>query len=249
MDSPRHDVILELLQAKKRLGVGELCAALYCSPSTLRRDLIHLEKMGLVRRTHGGVSLPPGNTEYSSDFRENEHIAQKEAICAIALDFLANGMTLFLDSSSTVLRICPYLERYRNITVVTNGIRTALQLNESSQVDAFITGGHLKNGSTSLLGEFAGGFVEGFRADLAIVSCRGLDEQGSYEADSSQAWIKQRMLRNAKSAILLCDSSKFGHSYFYKLAPFSQFSAVLTDALPTPAMQKAVFSAGCELLY
>lgn len=248
--SQRHETILNLLRAKKHLSVQDLSATLFCSPSTLRRDLIELEKMGLIHRQHGGASLALGaNIEYSSTFRETEHVAEKEYICSLTRDFLANGMAVFLDSSSTVLRMCPILEQYRNITVVTNGIRTALQLNESATIDAYITGGHLKKGSTSLVGELAGSFLDGFRADLAICSCRGIDTQGCYEADQDQASIKQHMMRNAKTALLLCDSSKFGHTFFYKMASFSQFDAVVSNEAPPGPLRRAITSTGCELLY
>ncbi|MDD4796548.1 MAG: DeoR/GlpR family DNA-binding transcription regulator, partial [Eubacteriales bacterium] len=248
--SQRHETILNLLRTKKHLSMQDLSATLFCSPSTLRRDLIELEKMGLIHRQHGGASLALGaNIEYSSAFRETEHVAAKEAICALTRDFLANGMAVFLDSSSTVLRMCPILEQYRNITVVTNGIRTALQLNESATVDAYITGGHLKKGSTSLVGQLSASFLDGFRADLAILSCRGIDTQGCYEADQDQASIKQHMMRNAKTTLLLCDSSKFERTFFYKLAAFSQFDAVISNDLPSPALGKAIVAAGCELLH
>lgn len=246
----RTERILELLRQHKTMSTQQLCEELYCSVSSLRRDLITLEKTGFVRRIRGGAALVLGaGVDYSSSFRENVNVREKEYISGIAKDFLANGMSLFLDSSSTVARICPVLEELRDITVVTNGIGTALLLNNSTRVDTFITGGHLRKGSSTLMGESAGEYLSHFKADLALISCRGIDEEGAYEADMGQALIKQHMMRNAHHTLLLADSSKFGSTYLHRMCGFSQLQAVITDRAPSEAIEQAVTETGCEILY
>ncbi|MEG0109759.1 MAG: DeoR/GlpR family DNA-binding transcription regulator [Oscillospiraceae bacterium] len=246
----RNDLILSLLASHKTMSIQQLCKELFCSPSSLRRDLIKLEKTGSVRRIRGGVTLVAGTGfDYSSNFRENVNVAEKTYICGIARDFLANGMSLFLDSSSTVVKICPVLDSLSNITVVTNGIGTALILNNCSNVETFITGGHLRHGNATLLGETAGDFTRNFKADLAIVSCRGIDRDGAFEADLEQARIKQHMMQNAKKTILLADSTKFGTHFFHRLCNFSDLQAVISDKAPTPEIELAIESQGCEMLY
>ncbi|MEG2653186.1 MAG: DeoR family transcriptional regulator, partial [Ruthenibacterium sp.] len=116
----RNESILDLLAMHRRMTTQQLCDALFCSPSSLRRDLIHLEKTGSVRRVRGGAIFVAGSGfDYSSNFRESVNIAEKVCIAEIARDFLASGMSLFLDSSSTVAQICPILDHLRNVTVVT----------------------------------------------------------------------------------------------------------------------------------
>lgn len=246
----RTERILELLSQHKTMSTQQLCDELYCSVSSLRRDLIALEKTGFVRRIRGGAALVLGaSVDYSSSFRENVNIREKEYICGIAKDFLANGMSLFLDSSSTVARICPFLEELRDVTVVTNGIGTALLLNNSSRVDTFITGGHLRKGSSTLMGESAGVYLSHFKADLALISCRGVDAEGAYEADMGQALIKQHMIRNARNTLLLADGSKFESTYLHRMCDFSQLQAVISDRAPLPDIEQAITDSGCEILF
>ena len=46
----RQKDILRLLQERKSMTVKELCAVLYASPATVRRDLAALEQIGLLQR-------------------------------------------------------------------------------------------------------------------------------------------------------------------------------------------------------
>ena len=54
---PREDQILRELRRKGNLSLDELIADLGTSAASVRRDLAKLEARGLVRRTHGGVTL------------------------------------------------------------------------------------------------------------------------------------------------------------------------------------------------
>lgn len=246
----RIEEILKILRTKKKVSTKYLCEQLYCSISTLRRDLIELEKAGMIKRLHGGVSLiPEYNMEYPHIFREMENQKEKSYICSLALDFISNGYAIFLDSSSTVINICPMLNKYDNLTIITNGVKTALELAQLDSVNTFIAGGQLKTGSTSIIGELTGNFIDNFKADIAIISCRGINENGAYEANQMQALVKQHMIRNSKSTILLCDSSKFDNSHFYKLDSFANIEAVITDKAPSSKLLNSIVSAGCEAIY
>lgn len=246
----RSERILEILKSKKNVSMQYLCETLFCSVATIRRDLIELEKLGLVKRSRGGVSLVTGgNVEYAYSFREMENKELKTYIASLTEDFISNGQAIFLDSSSTALNICPLLSKYNNITVVTNGIATALSLNEMGSVDTYITGGHMFMDSNSAVGEWTGDFLDHFKADLAILSCSGLDAAGVYEATQEQARVKQHMIQNARSTILMCDSSKIGRSYFYRTDDFQKVDAIITDRKPENDLIEAINAHNCEILY
>lgn len=246
----RTEKILDLLSVHKTMSIHQLSEALFCSPSSLRRDLIQLENTGPIRRIRGGATLVSGtNFDYSASFRETINIAEKNYICNIAQDFLTNGMSIFLDSSSTVSRICPFLENLRNITVLTNGILTALLLNECRNVETFLTGGPLHPGSGSLIGETSATYFNSFQADIAFISCRGMDSDGIYEASSKQAFTKKHIMANAKKTILLIDHHKMNTQYFHRLGYFDTFDAIITDKEPPLDIKQAIEKHSCEILY
>ncbi|MDA3732514.1 DeoR/GlpR family DNA-binding transcription regulator [Niameybacter massiliensis] len=246
----RSEKILDLLAIHRTMSIHQLKEELFCSTSSLRRDLIDLEATGSIRRIRGGATLVSGtNFDYSSQFRNNLQVKEKEHISDIARDFVTNGMSLFLDSSSTVIKLCPYLDQLRNITVATNGLHTSLLLGNSTHINTFITGGQLLNRSATLLGEEATDWIAHMKADLAFISCRGVDADGIYDADIRQAKIKQAMLMNAKKTILLVDNTKIGTHFFHRICTFSQLHAIVTDQEPSETLKQAIENQGCLLLY
>ena len=246
----RYNLVIEVLNRKKSASIETLCKETFCSVATMRRDLIALEKSGLITRNRGGATIAVGaNAEYSYDFRDTKQQNEKAYIAKIAKDFIADGMSLFLDSSSTVFPICKVLEAHKNISVVTNGIVTGFSLAHNPALNAYISGGQIKSKSAAIVGAFSTDFIQNFKADLAIISCRGIDKDGVYEASEEQVLIKRQMMKHAKATILLCDNSKFGNTYFYKLCDFSELETVITDKSPPKIIEEAMLPFGCECLF
>ena len=246
----RTYAILEMLRAKKQISVKEICKSQYCSEATARRDCNKLENMHLAKRVRGGIVLVEGpSVDFSAVYRNVTNTDKKDYICSIAADFVGSGMSLFLDASSTSLRLCNYLGGYQNLTVATNGIDAALMLNDLMSVESFVPGGLMKKGTHTILGGSATGFIDGLTADIAFISCRGINRYGAYDADPLQKEIKAAMMRNAKKTLLLCDSSKFGQTFFHKLCEWNKIDAVITDTRPREDFIEAVTSEGCEVLY
>ncbi|WP_415336320.1 DeoR family transcriptional regulator, partial [Clostridium perfringens] len=75
--------ITNIIQSKKRIQVKDLAKATFSSISTIRRDIIFLEKQGLIKRLHGEIILNNFNTVEPSKFlRESENVIKKRAIAS-----------------------------------------------------------------------------------------------------------------------------------------------------------------------
>lgn len=248
--SIRQNTILDLLTKKKSLSNAELCEQLFCSLSTLRRELLDLETNGLIKRHHGGATIiSKSNTEFSHFYRETENNEAKAYIASLAVDFIGNGMSIFLDSSSTSFYICEHLRQFHNIIVVTNGLRNAISLSAMDNVKVYLPGGELKTNSTSIVGELTGNFIANFKADLCFLSCRGIDPEGTYEASLNQALFKQHLMANAKQSILLCDETKFDSPHFFNLSSYQQIDALITNTEPSIDYLESAHNLDFELLY
>ena len=57
----RFDLILDYLKMHKRATVADLSKLVYVSEATVRRDLNEMQRMGLLRRTHGGAMYADGS--------------------------------------------------------------------------------------------------------------------------------------------------------------------------------------------
>ncbi|MFK8242655.1 MULTISPECIES: DeoR/GlpR family DNA-binding transcription regulator [unclassified Facklamia] len=241
--------ILKILQAKKFTTTKYLEQQLFCSTSTLRRELIKLEKDGKIIRTHGEVQLASdSNIEFSYHTRKTEQSCSKEIISDIAATFLTNNLSIFLDSSTTAANLIPHLEKYTNLRIITNGLVSALTLCNMDNVSLYFAGGYINYNTQSSLGNFATTFLDNFHADLAIFSCRGLDRFGIYEANPEQALIKKKMIENSDTNILLADNTKFNTSHYFKLANYQHIDYIITNSVPSDSFLDSVGSQ-CEILW
>lgn len=227
----RQNKILEILAKREAATVDELCAILYSSGATIRRDLQILENNGLIRRTHGGaVHIDSSSSEFPMTLRENENLAAKEIVVGRAVKLIKDGQTLFMDSSSTVCLLARRLGGFQRLRVVTNGLKTANILAETDGIEVYGTGGRLRDNAMSFVGSAAQQFVQGFNADIAFISCRGVDpEVGITDSDENEAELKRLYIRNAKRVVLLCDSSKLGQRSFCKISPLDAVWKIITN--------------------
>src|ERR1700710_2300435 len=103
----RQQAIARLGKQRGRMSVNQLAREYDVTTETVRRDLSSLERIGLVRRVHGGV-VPPGSVSLiESGLRERDQVntETKERIARAALAQLPPaGGTVLLDAGSTTVR-------------------------------------------------------------------------------------------------------------------------------------------------
>jgi DeoR family fructose operon transcriptional repressor len=227
----RKELILNLMRGKNFVTVDELSASLYVSSATIRRDLKELEESRQIRRTRGGALLVEGiANEDPLAIRESRNEHQKHIIAAQAVKKIKDGMTLFLDSSSTVSVLAKNLEGISNLRVITNGLKTSLYLSDRNDMAIMCTGGTLRAGSKSLVGQSAVDYARRLNADAVFMSSRGFSlEAGATEASEEESFVKREFIRNSKERYLLCDSSKMGNDFLCRIAPITEFNEVFTE--------------------
>jgi DeoR/GlpR family transcriptional regulator of sugar metabolism len=246
----RFSRILDLLQKKKVMSTNELQEQLYVSNSTLRRDLIELEKMGKISRKFGHVELiRSDNIELSYLFRKQENGEAKKYIADIASMYLGDNQSVFIDSSSTTSFLAPYFEDLTNVVVITNGLRLAVELDEVPNVKTFIAGGRLRVGSGSILGDVSLDYFDNFRADLVFLSCSSINAYDIYMSSEEQSSIKRKMMMNADKTILLCDNSKFDVKGYYKLCDVQNVDVIILDRQPPEDILKIWQTMNIEILF
>ena len=126
--SDRQEHILTLLREERYLSVERLSALTYTSPSSIRRDLTHLQQLRLIRRTHGGASVL-NEVDQAAPLRNRmtKNVVGKRAIAKKAAALLRDGMTVMLDGSTTAGFLVPYIAKHKRITLFTNNMLTALE--------------------------------------------------------------------------------------------------------------------------
>ena len=124
--------------------VKELAEKLFISEPTVRRDIVSLQKKDLLICKRGLVTLKTNSPDRRIPLfiRNLEQNDEKKAIAIKAVSHIKDGFTIMLDASTTALHIIPYLTSFKNIIVITNGVKTALEA-ASMGIKTFSTGGEI----------------------------------------------------------------------------------------------------------
>ena len=235
--SERHEQIIAILRERNSVTVQYLAARLHVSLPTIRRDLVQLEQNNRIKRTFGGAVLSSMMTdEIPLNLRESEESEAKDLIARRATEFIRDGQVLFFDASSTLLHIVKYLDRFRDLTIITNSPKMSLMLAESG-IKSLCTGGELLEKSIAYVGRLAESFVEKFNADIFFFSCRGISEDGILSDSSiAETDIRKKMMEYSQKSIYLCTSSKIGKKYMYNFCSADDIDEIISDGTLPPAI-------------
>lgn len=226
----RHLTILNLLKEKEVVKIHELTESTGASESTIRRDLTDLEDAGLLRRVHGGAAkVSRKRTEPSMDEKTNRFSGEKSAAGRLAASLIEDNDCIFIDAGTTTLAIIPYIQA-KNIVAVTNGF-DHLRLLAERGIEAYGTGGRLKESTKALTGTGAVHSLQQYWFDKAFVGVNGIHLAAGYTTpDPEEAAVKKEALKRAQQPFVLTDASKFQESTFAHIAELNE-AVILTSKL------------------
>lgn len=227
MITDRQKEILAILYQKGRVSVAELSKTLYVTEMTVRRDLTEMEKGGFLRRYRGGAVLKINLGEMPITERLLLDKDEKEELAKKALPFLHDGMTVFLDSSSTCQYLLPHLAQRKNITVITNSVQALLTAGKL-HLPCLLVGGEYYEQDMCMVGSLAERYVRELNVDLAFFTTAAISEDGVIsDFDVRQTMIRKIVMQNAKQNIFLFEKEKRGKKLLYTLCRTEDVTAVL----------------------
>lgn len=225
--SSRSEEILQLVNGKGAVSVEELSKKTYASPSTIRRDLEKLEQQGLLRRHHGGaesvLSLRPPQI-----IRRQRNQSEKNAAASKAAALVEAGSTIFIDASTTVQYMIPYLAAVERLTVYTNGADTAMRLAEA-KIRAVCTGGELLTESMAYVGPVAENAVRKVYFDAMFFSSAGFDEGVVSDWSQGETELRRVVLEQSAKRYFLADHTKRGERYTYIVCRTNELDKIISD--------------------
>ncbi|MCH5351225.1 MAG: DeoR/GlpR transcriptional regulator [Clostridiales bacterium] len=227
--SERSHDILDYLKSHKSASIDELARLLYVSEATIRRDLTSMQKLGLVERSHGGAILSEGSDELSFFIRQTKNAKEKMRTATIALNYLPEFQTVFIDNSSTCLALANRLNLSHK-TIVTNGLQLAVHMHDRDVTSLILLGGEISGHTTATLGGITLSSIRDFRFDLALLSCAAVDAEGSYEPSIETMQIKRAAMENSRRKVLIFDGTKINERAPYHTADLNAYDTIITDA-------------------
>lgn len=216
----RKTNIVAYLQEKQFVEVNRIVEHFGYSLSTVKRDLAELDDEGLIRRTHGGaMPIDQEKVDVSYLMKLSSHVddTEKNEVALKAGLYIKNDMTLFLDSSTTSLRMIPIIAKHEGLLVITNSVLTASMLSEYTNADVIILGGKVTRKKFTVHSLTTLEQLKRYCVDLAIISCRGFDEvQGATENSEGEATIKRTLKEMSKKILLLVTPDKMNRKHLYQ---------------------------------
>lgn len=235
----RRLALLNLLQQEGQLSVRACSEALGVSEVTIRNDLAVLEREGLLQRTWGGAMLrQPLRPEGAFLARLQEHRADKERIAVAAVAQVHDHDTIFLDASTTAYYIAQQLKERRNLTVITNGMYTALELGPVPTISTVVIGGQVRGDTGSLVGTLSAEVLAKLHVRKGFFSARGLTvAKGLMESTIVEAQLKELVLAHVDQVFAVLDAAKLGSTSLTAFCPAAAIDHLITAG--TEAAQKA----------
>lgn len=226
--------LLQILQEAEFATVEELSRQLQVSLPTIRRDLSELVNRNLIIRSHGGaMCIPTEDTVTPMDFRKSINYRVKNKLAQEASRHIRNHTVIFIDASTTTAGLSEYLKGRQDLIVITNSLMTAVHL-KNLGLRTYCLGGEVIGNSSAVGGTLAIGVASSFNIDLVFFSSVGINDQGMMvDTSEEETALRQFLLKRCTSSFFLCDSTKFGRSAAYNIAPLSDVDYVITDA-PLP---------------
>lgn len=227
----RHDKIIDLLNKNKQVTIIELSDIFNVSISTIRNDLNKLEKDGMLKKIHGGAILQKNDEKYINfSERLSRNIKEKEQIALEAVKLIKDGQCIILDASSTALSLAKQLNSFKRLTVITNGIYTALELKDNPNINVILTGGMLTTNAFSLEGLLGKNLITNIHADLCFVSAKGFTlEDGLTDFNIYESELKKLLVKRSNRLIALLDNSKLDIISIASFASASNINLLITD--------------------
>ena len=245
----RRQRVMEMLTRDGKVYVGKLAEAFRVTEETIRRDLEKLERKKLLQRSYGGAVLAEATSEdISFARRSGQNQESKLRIADAAHPLIHAGDTIMVDSSTTCQMLLSRLAKTPNITVITNSIRLMYDF-RSSDFRMICTGGNFRASSCSLTGPAATRMLAGYHADYTIISCKALDlAKGLMESNESESEVKEVMMRQARSVILLADHSKFDKTALVRFGDIRALSYLVVDREPSEEWKRFLDEHDVKLL-
>lgn len=232
MGTRQHE-IMKLLELKQQITIIELAEKFNVSHMTIRRDLDQLQSEGRIQRSHGGAVKVQRFMGADYNQRMNENKTEKMAIAKEAAGHIRDGMSIILDSGTTVAAMVDELGKFKDLKIITRDLHTALLLSNEEKFgsfDVYCTGGRLSKWAYSLDGIYTEKMLDSLTVDMAFLTCEAISH-----AKGAMAWspvlvgARQSAMNAADHNILLVDSTKFSYNSFAIFASLDAFGEIITD--------------------
>lgn len=245
----RREGIIQLLDHSENntLDVNSIASKMNVSSMTIRRDLVTLEEMGKIIRSHGSASINnnqtiEGNTNNSSLEKIKSLIAKQAA------KYIENNQTIFINSSSTALETINYLND-KTLTVVTNNLRINKdKVNPSTNI--LLPGGEIRYPKEALVGDLCVSNLSNINADITVIGCSGISARMGLSTNNiHESRVNNVMINNSKKLVIVtADYRKIGNDSSFIVSDLNNIDILITDIYADPEAIREIEDSGVTVI-
>ena len=244
----RHDCILAELARRGAISVQELATMLGTSSATIRRDIVELDAIAALLRTHGGAALRDRHQEVPYDAKIMAYLPEKRRIGAYAATRIRPGTTVGCGGGTTVMQMIASIKRLQ-LHVVTTAVNVALELRDAPDISVMLTGGLMRARTAETVGHVCERTLRDINLDLAIIGADGVhSELGLTTYDGEEAYTNRVLIDRAHEVWIVADHSKLGQVRPAIIHDIAVASLLITDSSASPEQVNAIRQKGTEVV-
>ncbi|WP_417084442.1 DeoR/GlpR family DNA-binding transcription regulator, partial [Megasphaera sp.] len=226
----RHEKIMRLVNTSGAVSVQDLVGFLNISESTVRRDLLTLDREGRLRRVHGGATTLRDDSLYEADMENLQdkysiHMSEKRRIAQYAARLIHKEDFVYLDAGSTTEQLVDFLAG-SEASFVTNSIPLAQKLGRIGG-RVYIVPGRVKGDTEAIVGSEMRDMIGRYHFTKGFFGANGVAvHSGCTTPDEEEAVCKRAAMGQCLDRFVLADSSKFGLSSHITFAELSMVTLI-----------------------
>jgi DeoR/GlpR family transcriptional regulator of sugar metabolism len=254
MKNERQIIIKKFIEDHKKITIDDICSICSVSPETARRDLNELEQTGFIKRVYGGARLLDNNTMPNLilpwDSRHVSDLQEKQAMSRELIALIPDHSTIALDSGTTILELAKLLNQKKDLTILVNDLRTAIELCTNTTHTVYFIGGGVKRDDLITTGLLANSFLDYFsQIDISIISGDGFDiDGGMTDYNVEMGILKVAMIKKSKKVFAAIASRKFSVKAFYKVCNAKDCDVIITSSKTPSQTIEAIKNCGVKTI-
>ncbi len=229
----RYNLIKDRLRKSGAITVSELISEFGVSAETVRRDLLALEKSGILSRVHGGA-IAQAHLKPAGDFsaRLDEHRAEKSELSLRAAELIREGDIIAVDSGTTAVEFAEVLKSLAiHFTVITHSLAVFNVISGCENIETILIGGTYDKTENAFWGHLTHEALRRLHASKVFIFPTGISlALGVFDFHLNLTDIQHTLLEISDKVIILADSSKFEKTSLVRLCDVSPEHIYVTDS-------------------
>ena len=225
----RIRIIKNHLVKENKVSVARLSELLNVTEVTIRRDLEKLEQKGFLQRTHGGAILIDHYEEEPTEEYFDRYTTQRQEIADTAFHLVSDNDMIMITEGLTNVYIAKKLAMKKNLTVLTNDLRVALEFSGSPNNNVILLGGDLHE--YAVYGQLAINNMQFFSFKHLFLEVDAVNKHSGMMVSSiSKASLIQKAVQAAEIISVVCLAECVGSKSLFLIGNIDIADKFLTNS-------------------